>query len=60
MTMPSDEALLRRALDNARTMGRVRRLRWVALADAFALGSPFAGRLCERFGLNPDNLEPPR
>ncbi|WP_294355852.1 hypothetical protein [uncultured Sphingomonas sp.] len=60
MTMPSDHALLRRAVVSARAAGRARKPRWVAVMDTFALGSTYAGRLCERFGLNPDELVPPR
>ena len=55
----SDEALLRRAVRNARDRScrkGVTHPRWVAVADAFALGSSFATQLCRRFDVDPDEL----
>lgn len=50
----TDEQLLQRALNNLRpTRGRTT-MRWVAVMDAFALGSTYAHMLCIRFGLDPD------
>lgn len=51
-----DEALLRRAVGNARSnkCGRRKHPRWVAVHEAFSLGSTFAHQLCERFGFDPD------
>jgi alcohol dehydrogenase class IV len=52
-----DEELLRRAVRNARDRGaRIGRkhARWIAVMDAFALGSTYAHQLCRRFGLDPD------
>ena len=52
----SDETLLRRAVGNARSnkYGRRKHPRWVAVHEAFSLGSTFAHQLCWRFGLDPD------
>ena len=52
-----DEELLRRAVENARDRKAPRgypHLRWVAVADAFLLGSTCTAQLCQRFGLDPD------
>jgi hypothetical protein len=46
------EDLLRRAVMNAR--GRKNGPRWVAVMDAFGLGSTYARQLCRLFGLDPD------
>lgn len=47
-----DADLLRRVMPN---IGRHlhRAPRWVHVADAFGLGSTYAGQLCRRFGLDP-------
>jgi hypothetical protein len=53
----SDAELLRRAVRNARspyTAGS--HWRWVAIKDLFLLGSTFSRELCQRFGLDPDEL----
>lgn len=52
-----DEELLRRAVAAARKRTArkgERHPRWVAVMDAFQLGSGYAGELCRRFKLNPD------
>ena len=55
----ADEALLRRAVGAARSR-RSRRgekhERWVAVMDAFQLGSTFARQLCRRFDLDPNEM----
>lgn len=54
-----DEVLLERAVHSARAWDRRRgekHPRWVAVMDAFALGSTFAAQLCRRFGLDPDEM----
>lgn len=55
----SDESLLQRAVINAR--GRFYRKgaahpRWVAVSDAFALGSTYSRQLCRRFDIDPDEM----
>ena len=58
----SDEELLNRAVRNARSRDcrkGERHPRWVAVVDAFALGSSFASQLCRRFGLDPDEMVKP-
>lgn len=57
MTMPSDEELLRRAVTTATK--RRTAPRWSAVADRFVIGSTYAGMLCERFDLNPDEMVKP-
>ena len=50
-----DGELLRRVVTNGlRRRDRVSPQRWVAVMDAFALGSTFSQQLCIRFGLDPD------
>lgn len=52
-----DAELLGRAVKAARSRKHnkgVKHPRWVAVMDAFALGSNYAGELCRRFDLNPD------
>jgi hypothetical protein len=52
-----DEKLLERAVRSCRDRSAnkgVRHPRWVAVMDAFALGSSYAHELCRRFGLDPD------
>lgn len=54
--IPDDE-LLRRAVLAARKRSSRKgdkHPRWVAVMDAFQLGSGYAGELCRRFGLDPD------
>ena len=52
-----DEELLRRAVRNARRRGpKGDHARWVAVMDAFALGSTYAHQLCRRFDLEPDEM----
>lgn len=49
-----DEELLRRAVFTARaTRSRGYQPRWVAVMDAFLLGSTYAQHLCRRFGYDP-------
>ncbi len=54
-----DEELLRRAVKSARS-GKYWKgtphHRWIAVMDACALGSTYAHQLCERFGLDPDEM----
>jgi hypothetical protein len=52
-----DEKLVERAVRSARDRScrkGEKHPRWVAVMDAFALGSTFAHELCRRFGLDPD------
>jgi hypothetical protein len=53
-----DEELLRRAVQSARANIRkgVKHYRWVAVKDAFLLGSTYSQQLCVRFGYDPDEL----
>jgi hypothetical protein len=51
--------LIGRAVRNARARDRrkgQKHPRWVAVMDAFALGSGFAHELCRVHGLDPDEL----
>lgn len=48
-----DEELLKRAVSSCRPRRRSA-LRWVAVSEAFCLGSTFSSQLCRRFGLDPD------
>lgn len=48
----SDADLLRRAVTCAVRAGGKRTPAWVKVMHAFALGSTFAGQLCERFGFD--------
>lgn len=53
--IPDDE-LLRRAVRAARKRSArkgEKHPRWVAVMDAFSLGSNYAGQLCRRFDLDP-------
>lgn len=53
--IPDDE-LLRRAVHAARKRTArkgEKHPRWVAVMDAFLLGSNYAGQLCRRFDLDP-------
>jgi len=50
----SDAQLLERAVYGARPCTG-KRIRWACVADRFALGSTYAGQLCKRFKLNPDD-----
>ena len=53
-----DNVLLQRALRHLATRG-VRREKgplWAVVGDHFALGSGYAGQLCRRFGLDPDQV----
>ena len=55
----ADEKLLERAVRNARSREHrkgEKHPRWVAVMDAFALGSTFATQLCARFGFDPDEM----
>lgn len=55
----ADDELLRRAVANARSRDHrkgVKHWRWVAVMDAFALGSTYSHQLCRRFGLDPDEM----
>jgi hypothetical protein len=54
-----DEELLRRAVMTCRSRDRnkgVNHPRWVAVMDAFMLGSTYAWQLCARFDLDPDEM----
>ena len=48
-----DGDLVERAVRGAKLKGRPR---WVAVKDVFAVGSTSAHRLCERFGLDPEEV----
>lgn len=53
----ADEELLRRAVKNARVRDARRgskHPRWIAVQDAFSLGSTYAYQLCQRFGIDPE------
>jgi hypothetical protein len=53
----ADNELLRRAVNGARARQYrkgCKHPRWVAVMDAFSLGSTYAVQLCRRFGLDPD------
>lgn len=54
-----DNTLLERAVRNARSReyrkGR-KHWRWIAVQDAFSLGSTYSHQLCLRFGLDPEEL----
>lgn len=53
----SDAKLLERAVLSARSRRKnkgEKHPRWVAVMDAFQLGSTYAGQLCRRFDLDPD------
>ena len=55
----SDAELLERAVRNCRDRHSPKRVdhpRWVAVMDAFALGSTYAQQLCRRFGMDPDEM----
>ena len=55
----SDAELLRRAVRAARDRDHrkgYKHPRWVAVMDAFSLGSTFARQLCRRLDLNPDEM----
>ena len=52
-----DAQLLERAVKSARKRTArkgEKHPRWVAVMDTFQLGSGYAGELCRRFGLDPD------
>ena len=49
----SDADMVKRAVTNARPHRCGDSPRWVAVMDAFALGSSFAHELCRLHGLNP-------
>ena len=52
-----DSALVERAVKTARSSKYrkgVKHPRWVAVMDAFMLGSTYAHDLCRRFNLDPD------
>lgn len=54
-----DDKLLERAVRGARdhtAPSRHKHPRWVAVSQAFALGSTYSAQLCRRFGLDPDEL----
>lgn len=51
----TDAQFVQRAV-HAAGSGRRRSFRWVQITAAFALGSGFARKLCERFKLDPDEL----
>lgn len=55
-----DDELLRRAAWAARERGnRYEHPRWVAVMDAFCIGSTFSRTLCRRFGIDPDEKVQP-
>jgi hypothetical protein len=53
-----DEELLKRVLRNFTRRGRSREKLplWSIVANNFGLGSTYAGQLCRRFGLDPDQI----
>lgn len=52
----SAEALVKRAVMNARPRTCGESPRWVAVMDTFALGSTYATQLCAAHGLDPDEM----
>ena len=52
----STTSLLQRAVRNARSQKRGRHARWVAVKDAFVLGSTYAYELCQLVGEDPEEL----
>ena len=50
------EELVRRAIRNARPRKPGMSPRWVAVQDAFALGSTYSVALCRGFGIYPEEL----
>lgn len=53
----TDEELLERAVHAARDkFKRGKHYRWVAVMHVFAIGKTNAHQLCQRFGLDPDEL----
>lgn len=62
MTEPyevSDYELLLRAVRSCRRIDipkGVKHMRWVAVMDTFLVGSNYAHLLCQRFGLDPDEM----
>lgn len=52
----SDAELVRRAVRNARPHRRGKSPRWVAVMDTFALGSTYAGELCQIHELDPEEI----
>lgn len=56
--IPDDE-LLRRAVRTCRATSKnkgVAHPRWVAVMETFIVGSSYAHALCQRFGLDPDEM----
>lgn len=53
-----DNELLRRVVTNCRAdVPKSRKhYRWVAVMETFGLGSSYSMELCQRFGLDPDEL----
>ena len=54
-----DDKLLQRAVRCARSHTArkgVKHPRWVAVMDAFGLGSTYAHQLCRRFDFDPDEM----
>jgi hypothetical protein len=51
-----DNELLRRVVTNCRAAARRKHYRWVAVMETFGLGSGYSMELCQRFGLDPDEL----
>lgn len=57
MTTPTDEELLGRAVRLARSHSKrlgQKHPRWVAVMEAFVVGSTSGKELCVRFGLDPE------
>ena len=53
----SDTELLERALRECRRVrSRAKIVLWAKVSTRFALGSTYAGQLCRRFGLDPDEM----
>jgi hypothetical protein len=53
------DQLLERAVRNARCRNAPRggkHMRWVAVADAFSVGSGYSHALCRRYGLDPAEM----
>lgn len=51
-----DIELLRRAVSGAVPRRPGMHPRWVAVQDIFLLGSTYATQLCQRYGLDPDEM----
>lgn len=54
--IPDNELLGRAVRECRRGRGRWKGPLWAKVADRFALGSTYAGQLCRRYGLDPEEV----